>query len=136
MFNYTAKSALALSEHIDQSLDRFTFLEGFYGRSWNEDLRFATIFDVLSEAIDRWQRFWIGAELVFNEEDWLRITGDKLSMHRRRWKDGAANTYKRPLLYRHHDPYTLSNGVDERPQDGLITFLDVPLDDDILEVTK
>lgn len=105
LFDNVLQNALQESKNLNKGMTDQEFLNGFQAQDWNAHVKYPTIFDTLSEAIEIWHKYHLGITTTFDREKWIQLTGDKLKWPKRRYGAKDVQPYERPLAIRRHFPF-------------------------------
>lgn len=112
MFEDVLSEAIKEYHKLDRSFTEQEFLDGYLGKSWNSNKKHATIFDVMTESVERWHLYFLGVGLVFDKEAWISLTCEKLKWPKRRFGLKTTQPFVRSLEMRRHFPYAEKQDID------------------------
>ena len=124
MFDDVLNNSLLEFDKRDISFTKDEFIEGYLGKSWNKLKKYPTIFDVMTEAVERWHVYFLGVGLIFDKKAWLSITSEKLKWNKRRFGNKTNQPFVRSLEIRRHFPFATKKDVESLFFDdcGIKTF--------------
>lgn len=129
-FDRTMNFSLQESRKLKNSLTDEEFTNGFLGQDWNSHVKYPTVFDSLSEGVEMWHNYHLGVSTIFDRDEWISVTGDKLKWPKRRFGTKDIQKYDRPYAIRRHFPFEdEKNYVDQLLKDaGVFRMLgkDIP----------